>query len=563
MVPGALSVTAPAVRARVAAGVAARVPAGAAAGTDQGPLADPLSLDLLAGGPIARERIATSWRDTDALRALAAAKRAALPAALADSLTEFHRRLGASPASLANLGRLARGEAVAAVAGQQPGPLGGPLYSLHKTAATVGLAREVTRRTGIPCVPLFWTHSEDSDFAEIRGATVVDAQLQLVDLQLPDGAHEDGGLVGAIAVEPLRELAERALATWCELPGHADAAELCRGSLARARDLGEAMSALWLSLFADSGLVVVEPRLPAFRAAARPIVDRYLARADALHAAVRTAGTRLEALGGRRALADAALESFVFEVLDGRRQKIAPEVARARGNAVVLSPSVALRAAVQDGVLPTVAMACGPGELAYLAQLREVFEALGVRAAAPALRFSATWLPPEAVALIEAAGGGATGGASSASAWEAVTHTDAVLARLAEAHVPGELQRALAATRAAADQSLARLAEVARGFDASLPQMVESARGKIDFQVTRLAEGVLGKARSRLDREQPLWRRLRYVLQPGDRLQERRLASLEVVARCGRDVVRGVCDLATEHARATAGGVHEHYLLEA
>jgi uncharacterized protein YllA (UPF0747 family) len=527
---------------------------GSPASPDQGPLADPLALDLLAGGPISRERIATSWRDTDALRALATAKRAPLPAALADALVEYHRRLGASPASLANLERLARGEAVAAVAGQQPGPLGGPLYSLHKTASTVGLAREVTRRTGIPCVPLFWTHTEDSDFAEIRGATVIDAQLQLVDLQLPDPAHTDGGLVGSIAVEPLRELGERALDTWRELPGHADVAELWRGSLARARDLGEAMSALWLALFADSGLVVVDPRLPAFRAAARPILERYLAKADPAHAAVRTAGSRLETLGGRSVLADAALESFVFEVLDGRRQKIAPDAARARGTAAVLSPSVALRAAVQDGVLPTVAMACGPGELAYLAQLREVFDAVGVRAAAPALRFSATWLPPAAVALAEAAGG---------DPWEVVAHTDAVLARLAEAHVPGELQRALASTRAAADQSLARLAEVARGFDASLPQMVESARGKIDFQVTRLAEGVLGKARSRLDREQPLWRRLRYVLQPGDRLQERLLASLEVVARRGRDVVRGVCDLATEHARATAGGVHEHYLLEA
>jgi bacillithiol biosynthesis cysteine-adding enzyme BshC len=527
---------------------------GSPASPDQGPLADPLSLDLLAGGPISRERIATSWRDTDALRALATAKGAPLPAALADALVEFHRRLGASPASLANLERLARGEAVAAVAGQQPGPLGGPLYSLHKTASTVGLAREVTRRTGVPCVPLFWTHTEDSDFAEIRGATVIDAQLQLVDLQLPDPAHTDGGLVGSIAVEPLRELGERALDTWRELPGHADVAELWRGSLARARDLGEAMSALWLALFADTGLVVVDPRLPAFRAAARPILERYLAKADPTHAAVRTAGSRLETLGGRSVLADAALESFVFEVLDGRRRKIAPEAARARGATAVLSPSVALRAAVQDGVLPTVAMACGPGELAYLAQLREVFDAVGVRAAAPALRFSATWLPPAAVALAEAAGG---------DAWEVVAHTDAVLARLAEAHVPGELQRALASTRAAADQSLARLAEVARGFDASLPQMVESARGKIDFQVTRLAEGVLGKARSRLDREQPLWRRLRYVLQPGDRLQERRLASLEVVARRGRDIVRGVCDLATEHARATAGGVHEHYLLEA
>ena len=551
-----MSVTAvgcPAVRARVPAGLAG--PAGGSpASPDQGPLADPLALDLLAGGPISRERIATSWRDTDALRALATAKRAPLPAALADSLVEFHRRLGASPASLANLERLARGEAVAAVAGQQPGPLGGPLYSLHKTASTVGLAREVTRRTGVPCVPLFWTHTEDSDFAEIRGATVIDAQLQLVDLQLPDRAHTEGGLVGSIAVEPLRELGERALDTWRELPGHADVAELWRGSLARARDLGEAMSALWLALFADSGLVVVDPRLPAFRAAARPILERYLAKADPAHAAVRAAGSRLETLGCRSVIADAALESFVFEVLDGRRRKIAPDAARARGAAAVLSPSVALRAAVQDGVLPTVAMACGPGELAYLAQLREVFDAVGVRAAAPALRFSATWLPPAAVALAEAAGG---------DAWEVVAHTDAVLARLAEAHVPGELQRALASTRAAADQSLARLAEVARGFDASLPQMVESARGKIDFQVTRLAEGVLGKARSRLDREQPLWRRLRYVLQPGDRLQERRLASLEVVARRGRDVVRGVCDLATEHARATAGGVHEHYLLEA
>jgi uncharacterized protein YllA (UPF0747 family) len=208
-------------------------------------------------------------------------------------------------------------------------------------------------------------------------------------------------------------------------------------------------------------------------------------------------------------------------------------------------------------------MACGPGELAYLMQLREVFDAVGVRAAAPAIRFSATWLPPAAVALAEVAAMGAGEGASAASAWDVVAHTDAVLARVAETRVPGELHRALAAARTAADQSMARLAEVSSGFDASLPQMVESARGKIDFQISRLADGVLGKARGRLDREQPLWRRLRYVLQPGDKLQERRIASLDVVARRGCDVVSGLVELATEHARATAGGVHEHYLLEA
>ena len=99
-------------------------------------LYDPLLDDLVHDGPLARERFAVRWSDERALRDLVAAKRHPLPATLAAEMTEYHRRLGASPASLAALERLAKGEAVCAVAGQQPAPLGGPLYSLHKIAAT-------------------------------------------------------------------------------------------------------------------------------------------------------------------------------------------------------------------------------------------------------------------------------------------------------------------------------------------------------------------------------------------------------------------------------------------
>lgn len=516
-------------------------------------LFDPLVADLLAGGPIARERFGGTWGDTASLTALAEGKRRPLPPDLAAELESYHRRLGASPQSLANLGRLARGEAVATVAGQQPSPLGGPLYALHKTASTIGLATAVTERTGLPCAPLYWMHGEDSDFAEIRHVSVADASLVVHDLELPADAHADGGLVGAIAPAAVRALSDAALALWEGLPGKPDAAALIDRSLAPARDLGEATSALLLGLFAEQGLVVVDPRLPAFRAAARRIIDCYLGNAEALHSAARSAGARLAALAGRQPLTDTSLDSFVFEIEDGRRTKIAAAAAAARGAAVVLSPSVALRPAVQDGVFPTVAMACGPGEIAYLAQLREVFEGVGVRPAMPVARFGATWLTAEAIGLIEASG---------AEPWQVVAGSDAVLAALAERRIPADLAGELTRAREAALGGLARFGEASSALDASLPQMVESARGKVDYQFARLHEGLAGKVRARLDKEHPAWRRLRYVLLPGDKLQERRLASLEPVARFGGAVVAAVCDLAAEHARRSAGGVHEHYVLE-
>lgn len=534
---------APAVRARIEVGDDPRFER----------LRDPFTAAILAGAPLALERYATRWTDRDAVVRLASDKRAPLEPALAAALRAMHERLGAPAASLAAIDRLARGEAVAAVAGQQPAPLGGPLYSLHKTAATLGLARRVEARTGVPCVPVFWMHGEDSDFAEIRSITIADPTLGLHDLELPGDGVGEGTLLGGLPLPPVAALGDQAIAVWDGLPNTSQAAAVWRGALARARDLGELQSALMLGLFGAAGLVVVDPRLPEFRAAARPWIDRYLAQADTLGAAARTAGARLEALTGRRPLADASLDSFVFAVTDGTRHKVSPAAARALPPGTPLVPSVALRPVLQDAVLPTVAMACGPGELAYLAQLREVFEGLGVHAASPVPRFGATWLPPAALALIEASG---------ADPWEVVTSSDAVMRQVAGTRIPAPVREELERARDTSRQAFERLAASSRELDPSLPQMVDSARGKVDYQFARLAEGYLGKARNRLEREHPDWVRLRYYLAPGDRLQERRLASLEPVAHRGIAVTATLADLAEDHAARLEEGHATHVLLD-
>src|SRR5262245_14274113 len=230
-------------------------------------LRDPVTAALLRGDPSIAGRFATHWTDREALARLVEAKRMPLDPALAAALRGMHEHLGAPAASLAALDRLARGEAVAVVAGQQPAPLGGPMFSLHKTVAAIALARRVEERTGVPCVGLYWMHGEDSDFDEIRTATVADAALALHDPELPDALRRDGGLVGSLPLPAVAALDDQALAHWEGLPQVGEVAALLRRTLGRARDLGEFQSALLLELLGESGLVVVDPRLPAFRAA--------------------------------------------------------------------------------------------------------------------------------------------------------------------------------------------------------------------------------------------------------------------------------------------------------
>jgi uncharacterized protein YllA (UPF0747 family) len=296
---------------------------------------------------------------------------------------------------------------------------------------------------------------------------------------------------------------------------------------------------------------VVDPRLPAFRAAARPVIDRYLARADSFTAAANRAGEELERTLGRRPLADSALESFVFAIEDGRRRKVTP--AEARVYAGALSPNVALRPAVQDGVLPTVAMACGAAELAYLAQLTEVFAGLEVRPACPVPRLGATWLPPAAVEMLEETG---------VEPWELVTSADQVLKLHADRQVPAEVREAVERAHQGALAGLETIAATSKKVDASLPQLVESARAKVDYQFARLFEGIVGKVRHQIERRHPEWLRLRYYLLPGDRLQERRLASLELVAYRGAAAADEITELAAEHAERIAHGTYEHLVAE-
>ena len=148
----------------------------------------PIYNDFLAESRFLKERFACSFREAGCWSGLAGRERdLSAGGEFWRELAALHQRLGAPRAALENLERLGSGEAVAVITGQQPDPLGGPLFTLHKAATAVALARVYHERTGVRAVPVFWVAGEDSDFEEIRTVRFLGRELENHELALDRG----------------------------------------------------------------------------------------------------------------------------------------------------------------------------------------------------------------------------------------------------------------------------------------------------------------------------------------------------------------------------------------
>jgi bacillithiol synthase len=228
----------------------------------------------LAGEAISRTFIPLDFRSgPDRIgRARAAAERRA-PAALVAVLREQQAAFGASSARAANLEALAAGGTAVVATGQQVGLFLGPLYGFYKAAAAIAVARALTAEAGVRCVPLFWLQTEDHDFAEVASATIAGPGGKPVKLSLP--AEAPGEARASIAHRHLPPDIDAQLDALAELLGAGPAAQetlaLLRAHYRAGVGIARAFAGVLAALFADEGLLVLDPRVPAVAALAAPI----------------------------------------------------------------------------------------------------------------------------------------------------------------------------------------------------------------------------------------------------------------------------------------------------
>lgn len=362
-------------------------------------------------------------------RALAATP--ALDAALVDRVVADNESLGARHELLERARGLAKGSVRTVVTGQQPGVAGGPLLSLYKAATAITLAREVEKRAGVTCVPVFWLGSDDDDFAEIRDLNLVSSSLEVVSVSLDASVHAPGRRVGDIAGSAVAR-AWQAVAPFVARSDMVDEV----GAWMNDGDLGR-IAARALVAMTSGHLLVIDGREKHLKEAGAATLLEFFDREEEMRARVRAESESLVAQG-YHAQIEMGSDSGLFLTVDGVRQRIPSESRKAARAAferdiTSVSPGVVARTVLQDAVLHPAAVVLGPAEIAYRAQLRSVFDLLHIATPVVFPRLSATYAPPPVEAAVAATGADASLLATDPVAWVARTTAAMIDRRVSDA----------------------------------------------------------------------------------------------------------------------------------
>jgi bacillithiol synthase len=345
------------------------------------------------------EFFAGDFRDVEARRS--AADRAALVErdreVVSRVLLDQNEAWGLDDAARSNIDALARPETVAVVTGQQIGLFTGPLYTIYKTVTVLQLARRLQDETGRPVVPVFWVEGEDHDYEEVAAATLLH-QNEPVTIRYDRPPASGGGNVGPVGRLVLDgDIAELMAALDGVLPPTEFSGELMsavREAYAPGRRLEDAFVLLMKTVFPNSGLVFMNPDDQRLKRMSAPLFRRDLEQPDELmsgmdavnerlkdryHVQVHVRPTNLFLIEpeGRFPIDTAGDGSFQ---LRGRERSFSREelLAMVDSEPERFSPNVVLRPLMQDILLPTALYVAGPGEIAYFAQFRPVYEWAGL-----------------------------------------------------------------------------------------------------------------------------------------------------------------------------------------
>jgi bacillithiol biosynthesis cysteine-adding enzyme BshC len=463
---------------------------------------------------------------------------------IATIIAAQQQRREAPPAARDAARLLADPRTVAIVTGQQAGLFGGPLFTLLKALTALKLAEQVARDHSVPAIAVFWIDAEDHDWEEVRSCTTFDETLTPRSVSLPARPGAEPAPVATVRLDDsildaLNEI-ERSLPP-------TEFRSTVMAGLRRAYAPGVGMAdafGRWMEeVLGPHGLVVYDSSDPATKPLVSKVFARELSMPGQTVRLAALAGSDLTARG-YHAQVHAQDDSLALFHLEGGRRAIRQQdghfqvgdqeflqstlVAQASERPDGFSPNVLLRPIVQDTLFPTICYVAGPNELAYLGQLRGVYEHFGVPMPLFYPRASATILDSAALRFLT----------KYKLPLEALQAQDeAALNDLLKTQIPPVVDEAFNETTQGIDTQMTHLIQTIPALDPTLEGAARSTLERMQRDLQTLHGKMIQAAKRRDETLRRQFIHARALAFPGGHAQERTIGFVSFLNQYGPALV--------------------------
>jgi bacillithiol biosynthesis cysteine-adding enzyme BshC len=300
----------------------------------------------------------------------------------------------------------------------------------------------------------------------------------------------------------------------------------------------------WIeSVLGPRGLIVFDASDPAAKPLVAHVFAREIEQAGQTARFASEAGTALEARG-YHAQATPHEGSLALFHMNAGRQPIKPDqggyvvgdrtepaaalLERVRTSPEEFSPSVLLRPIVQDTLFPTVCYVAGPNELAYLGQLRHVYEAFSTPMPLIQQRATATLVDSNAMRFLTRYD----------VALESLRAQDeAVLNAVLEAQLPPSVETSLEEVQRAVEQRMERLTKEVVQVDPTLEGASRSTLSRMQDDLKKLHGKIIQAAKRKDETLRRQFQNARSQAFPGGEPQERAVGFVYFLNKYGPALV--------------------------
>jgi len=321
-------------------------------------------------------------------------------------LSEFQNDFDAPKSVYEQINRLSDPESLSVVTGQQLTIYGGPLFTIYKTITAINYAKKWSEQLDRPVIPVFWLADEDHDYKEVITIGLPnngDFRTVRYDESLPIKFTPPVGEI---------KITEEILSfkkTVSKHLGKTDFFDTLWSDIHKAYGKNKSFKIAFgnwlLHLFGHHGLILCGSQTKPVKRFSSKLLSQFVTKneqinrvlddttysliSDSYHGQVQVQSSNLFYLDDDKNRTKINVEDEKWSTINKQwsQDELISEIEEFPER---FSPNVFLRPILQDHLLPTIAYVGGPGEIAYYAQMKSLYELFKMKIPVILPRFSMT-----------------------------------------------------------------------------------------------------------------------------------------------------------------------------